>query len=232
MCGRSSLNKTEKQLEERFQSSFYSEDLERYNPIPSYNVAPSNILPVILNSDIEHFNPLRWGFIPFWAKDKNIGYKMINARIETILEKNSFKKAAHNKRCLIPGDGFYEWKKTGSSKTPYRIIKKDESLFAFAGLWSSWTSENGEKIDSFTILTQKPNSLVAEIHDRMPVILLQEQEELWLSTDIPIEELINIIAPFPSDLMEAYPVSDRVNKVSNNDPSLIERQDPDQGLLF
>ena len=232
MCGRSSLSKTEKELEERFGSTFYSEDLERYNPIPNFNVAPSHILPVILNSDPDHFNPLRWGFIPFWAKDKNIGYKMINARIETVLEKNSYKKAAHTKRCLIPSDGFYEWKKEGSKKIPYRICKKDGSLYAYAGLYSSWTSPKGEKIDSFTILTQKPNALAAEIHDRMPVILIEEHEKLWLSEDVPTEELIQMLQPYPAELMLAYEVSDRVNNVRNNDASLIEENNEGQGTLF
>jgi len=232
MCGRSSISKTEKQLEERFGSSFYSEDLERYNPIPNFNVAPSHILPVILNSDSNHFNPLRWGFIPSWAKDINISYKMINARIETVMEKSTFKKSFASKRCLVPADGFYEWKKSGSHKTPYRIIRKDEGLFAFAGIWSSWTSPDGNIIQSFTILTQKPNSLVADIHDRMPVILQKEQEELWLSDDVNPEDLLEMIEPYPSELMDAYPVSDRVNKVTNNDASLIDRIKPQQKLLF
>ena len=232
MCGRSSLTKTEKQLEERFGASFYSEDLERYNPLPNYNVAPSHILPVILNSDTQHFNALRWGFIPFWAKDIKISYKMINARIETILEKSTFKNAVKNKRCLIPSDGFYEWKKTAKGKQPYRIIMKDEALFSYAGLWSKWTSPEGHEIKSFTIITQTPNQKISEIHDRMPAMLLPEQESLWLDESIPPEDAVGIISPIPDDLIEVYPVSDRVNKVSNNDKTLIERDSGQQGSLF
>jgi len=233
MCGRSSLSKTEKELEERFDAGFYSEDLVRYKPLPNYNVAPSHILPVILNNDKRHFSPVRWGFIPFWATDKNIGYKMINARIETALEKTSFKKAFENKRCLVPADGFYEWKKTGNSKQAFRILLKDESIFAFAGLWSKWTSpKDGAEILSFTIMTQKPNGLVEDIHDRMPVILRKDHEEAWLNNDVSPSELVKLLEPYPEEEMKAYPVSDRVNKVSNNDAELIKQENSEQGSLF
>jgi putative SOS response-associated peptidase YedK len=233
MCGRASLSKTEKELEERFDAGFYSEDLLRYKPLPNYNVAPSHFMPVILNQDKSHFSPVRWGFIPFWAKDKNIGYKMINARIESALEKNSFKKSFENKRCLVPADGFYEWKKTGKSKQPFRILLRDESIFIFAGLWSKWTSpEDGTEVLSFTIMTQEPNALVKEIHDRMPVILRKDHEEAWLDKDVSPAELIKLLEPYPEDEMKAYPVSDRVNKVSNNDAELIQPNNSEQGSLF
>ena len=232
MCGRSSLTKTEKELEERFNATFYSEDLERYNPIPNFNVAPSHILPVILNSDPTHFNPVRWGFIPFWAKDIKIGYMMINARIETLLEKRTFKKAVENKRCIIPMDGFYEWKKEGSQKQPFRIQRKDAALFSFAGLWSKWNSPEGEEITSFTIITRSPNDLMKEIHDRMPAILLEDQEEAWLSDDVQVQDLLDMLEPYPDDLMEAYPVSKEVNNVRNNHPGLIERKDDTELTLF
>lgn len=232
MCGRSSLTKTEKELEERFGATFYSEDLERYNPLPNFNVAPSHILPVILNSDTHHFNAVRWGFIPFWAKDIKISYKMINARIETLLEKNTFKSAVKNKRCLIPSDGFYEWKKTPEGKTPYRIARQDNQLFSYAGLWSKWQSPDGESILSFTIITQAPNKKLEDIHDRMPAMLMPEQESLWLDDTLNPEELLNMISPYPDDLLKVYPVSDRVNKVGNNDPSLIEEAEEGQGTLF
>lgn len=232
MCGRSSLTKTEKELEERFGATFYSEDLERYNPLPNFNVAPSHVLPAILNTDPKHFSPLRWGFIPFWAKDKNIGYKMINARLETILEKSSFKKAFADQRCLIPSDGFYEWKKEGKAKQAFRITKKDESLFAFAGIWSKWKSPEGETVHSFSIITQQPNSLVEKIHDRMPVILREDQEDIWLSDSVSPTDLKNMLEPYPEDLMQAYPVSSDVNKVSNNNKSLIESIQDSPPTLF
>ena len=226
MCGRSSLSKTEKELEKRFNATFYSDELVRYNPLPNYNVAPSHILPIITQEDQEHFSAMRWGFIPFWAKDAKIGYKMINARIETLLEKNTFKKSVENKRCLIPADGFYEWKRDGSKKQAYRITMKDESIYSYAGLWSKWVSPEGKEVFSFTVITQKPNKTVEDIHDRMPAILTPEQELLWLSNDLSPQDLVNMIEPFPDELMIAYPVSEKVNNVRNNDISLTERKDP------
>lgn len=231
MCGRSSLNKTEKDLEERFDASFYSEDLERYNPLPNFNVAPSHVLPVITNRDPEHFNPLRWGLIPFWAKDEKVGYKMINARKETVLEKTTFKKAVESRRCLVPFDGFYEWKKTDKGKQPFRIVIQDQQIFTIAGLWDKWKNPEGGEVHSFTLITQEPNELVGQIHDRMPAILTKEQEDLWLSDELPPEELIAMLEPYPADAMKAYPVSTRVNNVRNNDPSLLE-EEPDQPDLF
>ena len=220
MCGRSSLAKTEEELKRRFNAIFYSEDVDSYNALPNYNVAPSHIMPIITQSDREHFQPMRWGFIPSWAKDEKIGFKMINARIETLLEKNTFKKAASNRRCLVPADGFYEWKRNGKNKQPYRIEKKDSSIFCYAGLWSKWVSPHGEEICSFTVITQPPNELMKDIHDRMPVILTKSQEELWLSGDISVEDLIDMIEPYPEDDFHAFPVSQKVNSVKNNDISL------------
>ena len=128
MCGRASLTKVEKDLEERFHATFYSEDLERYNPLPNYNVAPTQMHPVITNTDPDHLQFFKWGLIPFWAKDEKIGSRMINSRIETILEKPAFRNAVNKRRCLVPFDGFYEWKKTPTGKIPYRIILKDKDL--------------------------------------------------------------------------------------------------------
>lgn len=134
MCGRSSLTKTEKELEERFNATFYSDTLVQYNPLPNYNVAPSHYLPVITNQDTSHFQALRWGLIPSWAKDKKIGYKMINARIETLFEKSTFKQAVSKRRCLVPADGFYEWQKITNQKgkiekQPYHIKTTDQEVF-------------------------------------------------------------------------------------------------------
>lgn len=224
MCGRSSLTKTEKELEELFNASFYSDDLERYNPLPNYNVCPTHITPVITNQDKNHFNAYRWGLIPFWAKDEKIGYKMINARVETVLEKRSYKNLVVSKLCVVPFDGFYEWKKTPKGKQPYRIITTDREVFTIAGLWDRWQNPEGELIHSFTLLTQDANKLVSEIHDRMPAILNKEQEELWLSNDLAPEELLKLIEPYPDEAMEAYPVSKKVNNVRNNNPSLVVKE--------
>ena len=235
MCGRSSLTKTEKELEERFNSTFYSEDLERYNPLPNFNVAPTHMHPVITNDDPEHLKFFTWGLIPFWAKDRKIGYKMINARKETILEKASFKTPMQKRRCIVPFDGFYEWKKTDKGKMPYRIITTNQEIFTIAGLWERWKDANNEEIFSFTLITQPPNELLADIHDRMPAILLPEQEKLWLDETIPAQDLLDMIEPYPDDLMKAYRVSTRVNKVSENDAELIEEVPENgngQGQLF
>jgi putative SOS response-associated peptidase YedK len=220
MCGRSSLTKTEKELEERFRATFYSEDLERYNPLPNFNVAPSHVLPVITNQDPRHFRPMRWGLIPFWAKDPKIGYKMINARVETVQEK-TFKNALEKRRCLVPFDGFYEWKKVGKKKVPYRITVEGGKLFAMAGLWETWKSPSGEAVESFTILTQPANKKVGAIHDRMPAILLPEQEKLWIDPSLSSSEALQLIIPYPDETTEIYRVSERVNRVGENDPDLV-----------
>ena len=234
MCGRSSLTKTEKELEDRFQATFYSDGLAQYNPLPNYNVAPSHFMPVITNTDRLHFQAYRWGLIPFWAKDIKIGYKMINARIETLMEKSTFKMAVAQRRCLVPADGFYEWKKVKDVngkivKQPYRITTTDQEVFAMAGLWDRWTAPDGQQVFSFTVITQTPNEVLKDIHNRMPAILTPDQEKLWLSDDIPPQDLIDMIAPYPDDAMQAVPVSSKVNNVRNNDPSLLAEYRPDLG---
>lgn len=221
MCGRSSLTKTEKELEKRFQATFYSEELERYNPLPNYNVAPTSMCPVIINKDKNHFHIFRWGLVPFWAKDLKIGASMINARMETVLEKPAFRQAVKSRRCLVPMDGFYEWKRSATQKTPYRIQVADTDIFAAAGLWEEWHQPGGNPVFTFTVLTTDANAFMQPIHDRMPVILNIEQESLWLDDDISPAELLRQIPPFPSERMKAYRVSDKVNNVRNNDPSLI-----------
>ena len=138
MCGRSSLTKTEKEIEERFKATFYSEELERYNPLPNFNVAPTHMHPVITSQDPNHFHLFKWGLVPFWSKDNKSGAKMINARIETIAEKTAFKSLLNSKRCIVPMDGFYEWKTEGKNKVPFRIVTKDQAIFAVAGLWDCW----------------------------------------------------------------------------------------------
>lgn len=234
MCGRSSLNKTEKELEERFNATFYSEDLERYNPLPNFNVAPSQVLPVITNEDDHHFLPLRWGLIPFWAKDEKIGFKMINSRLETILEKPAFRNAVEKRRCLVPFDGFYEWKKVENKKVPYRIITTNTDIFTVAGIWEKWKSPEGKEIRSFSLITRAPNELMEKIHDRMPAILLPEQEKLWISKDLPTKDALALLEPYPSEMMKAYEVSSRVNNVRNNDPELINPvfPPPKQSSMF
>jgi len=222
MCGRSSLTKTEKELEERFRADFYSEDLERYNPLPNFNVAPTQLHPVITQQEPGMIHLYRWGLIPFWAKDMKIGAKMINARIETIAEKPAFKQAFEKRRCLVPFDGYYEWMKTPEGKTPYRIKVTNTDIFSIAGLYDSWRSPDGKIIKSFTLITKEAEPVIAHLHDRMPLILLPEQESLWLDGTVPSKDVLNELQPVPGDYITWYRVSDRVNKVTENDASLIE----------
>ena len=223
MCGRSSLTKTEKELEARFLATFYSDDLERYNPIPNYNVAPTQMHPVVSNNDPGHIHVFRWGLIPFWAKDEKIGYKMINARVETLLEKASFKKLVESRRCLIPMDGFYEWKKVANDKQPYRIFTKDQEIFAVAGLWDIWKSHEGQQIHSYTIITMAANDFMSKIHDRMPAILHRDIEKQWLSNDLSASDLLQVLQPYDSDKMDAYAVSKKVGNVRERGKELIEK---------
>ena len=226
MCGRASLTKIEKELEERFGSSFYSEDLERYNPLPNYNVAPTHMHPVITGEDPKHFRYFRWGLIPFWAKDEKIGYRMINARIESILEKPSFRKPVEKRRCIVPFDGFYEWKKMeDGNKQPYRIVSKQLEIFSIAGIWERWKSPENEEIFTFSLITMPANEMMSEIHDRMPAILDGEMEKHWLDQDVPAKELIESIHGPSNEELRAYPVSKAVGNVRNNGPDLIEELD-------
>lgn len=190
---------------------------------PRYNVAPTQEVAAVLGEDDErHLEMLRWGLIPSWADDSGIGSRMINARSETVAEKPSFRKAFKERRCLIVADGFYEWQKTNDGKQPYYIRMRDGSPFAFAGLWESW-GKHGEEIRSCTILTTDANDLVGEVHHRMPVILPPENYDLWLDPDVrEAEPLLDLLRPHPDDVMEAYPVSRRVNKPSNDEPGCIE----------
>ncbi|HZV43307.1 MAG TPA: SOS response-associated peptidase [Saprospiraceae bacterium] len=221
MCGRSSLTKTEKELEQRFRATFYSEDLERYNPLPNYNVAPTHMHPVITQEEPNTIHLYRWGLIPFWAKDMKIGASMINARIETIEEKPAFRQAFQKRRCIVPFDGYYEWMKTPEGKIPYRIKLKNTEIFTIAGLYETWKGPDQKVIHSFTLITQAADPVIAHLHDRMPLILMPEQEKLWIDAHVPTKDVINNIQPIPGDYITWYRVSDRVNNVRENDAGLI-----------
>lgn len=164
---------------------------------------------------------LRWGLVPFWAKDEKISYSTFNARGEEVATKPAFKEAFKARRCLVLADGFYEWKKIDAkTKQPYRFTLGNGGPFAFAGLWERWT-RGPEPIESFTIITTAANELVAEIHYRMPVILDPSDYDTWLRAKDPAEAQ-SLLKPFPADRMKAYPVSSRVGNVKNNDPQLID----------
>lgn len=233
MCGRSSLTVTEKELEARFNASFYSEDLERYNPIPNYNMAPSQKLPVITDSDPGQINLFRWGLIPFWAKDDKIGYKMINARSETVASKPAFRQALQKRRCLWPIDGYYEWMKKGKEKIPYRVTLKDGGIYSVAGLWEVWKNPDGETINSFTVLTRQASPSMEYLHNRMPILLPREKEKIWLEESLDPVAYLDEIPSYGTDQLRVYRVSQQVNNVRNNKKELIEQVDDlEQGSLF
>jgi putative SOS response-associated peptidase YedK len=223
MCGRFTLTATVDQLIDRFDIEYF---LEQEDFQPSYNIAPSqSVLAVINNGRHNKMGFLRWGLIPSFAKDMSIGYKMINARSETLLEKPSFRTAYKKKRCLIIADSFYEWKRLDDKKKiPMRIKLKSEELFAMAGLWENWKSPEGKSIFSCTVITTSPNNLVGDIHDRMPVILRPEDEKIWLDPSInDTDRLEKLMVPLDEDLMEVYEVSSLVNSPKNNSIELIQR---------
>lgn len=214
MCGRFQLSVKGRHISERFNVEVFDEFYK-----PNFNCAPSQKLPVISNAEPGKLSYFKWGLIPFWAKDPKIGYKMINTRAESIVEKPSFRNAFKRRRCLVPANGFYEWKKD-QNKSPYRILLKKEELFAMAGIWETWKDGEDNLVHTFSIITTTPNSLMESIHNRMPVILSPQDEEKWLNEDD--ENLLkDLLKPFDEKSMEAYPISKRVNSPVNNDPDIV-----------
>lgn len=189
---------------------------------PRYNIAPSQTVLTIRHDarePVRKLSMMRWGLIPSWSKDPSIGYKAINARAETVATTASFREPFKSQRCLVPADGFYEWKREGKTKQPYCFEVNDGELFAFAGLWDRWRSPQGEVVESCTILTTNPNSLLSDIHDRMPVILNPDNHELWLDPAFrDTASLSEMLRPFGAGQMRRYPVSTRINQMQNDDP--------------
>jgi putative SOS response-associated peptidase YedK len=231
MCGRYSLTRREAELVERF--GIEQLLLEGEGLRPRYNIAPTQMVPVVLDKDGQRvLAEMKWGLIPFWAKDAKKTKPIINARSESIAEKPFFKQAANKRRCLIPADGFYEWKKANKEKIPLFIHFPDKEIFAFAGLWDQWKSPDGEILRSCTIVTTEANEFMAPVHDRMPVIVRPEHEARWLDPEIKdIEKLRDVLEPLSKDALEMYRVSSEVNKPSNDTPELIDPV-PAQGNLF
>jgi len=219
MCGRFHLTRASK-LAERF--GIEPED----DWVPRYNIAPTQNIEVIRQhaEEPKRFgSQMRWGLIPFWAKDASIGYKMINARAETLATKPAFRDALRQRRCLIPADGFYEWKKVGKVKTPLCFTMADDSIFAFAGLWETWKNPAGQLVETCSIITTTPNSLLQDVHDRMPVILPDDAYDLWLDPGFQKTNAVcDLLKPFDAKLMRRYEVSSRVNLVKNNDAACVE----------
>ncbi len=227
MCGRGTLSKSKAVLEKRFRARFSPMDEEQ--SIANYNVAPTHLHPVITNENPDQIQLFKWGLIPFWAKDAKIGSRMINSRIETITEKPSFRTAVKRRRCLALFDGFYEWKKIENRRQPHYIHLKSKEVFAIAGIWETWKNPaNNTTVYSFSIITQEPNDFMAPLHNRMPAILMPSDEQTWLDTSISAEEALKAIRPLDNDLLAAYPVSNQVNRVSENVPELLNPLSPNQ----
>lgn len=212
-----------------------SPDSEEF--VGNFNVAPTQGVFTVYETQGERWlDTFHWGLVPFWAKDPKIGSRMINARAETIAEKNSFKRSFAKKRCIIPADGFYEWKSVEGQKRkqPMYLTTIDESPFAFAGLWEVWKDSNtldqdGEPLElySCTIITGEPNEKVADVHDRMPVMLPPDAWDTWLDRDNhDVEALQELLVPAPAELIQLRMVSTDVNNVRNNNPSLIDEAEP------
>jgi putative SOS response-associated peptidase YedK len=216
MCGRYRLSRRKQLIQEYFDTT------DELDWEPRYNIAPSQSAGIIRQDRAKperRFSLARWGLIPYWAKDASIGYKLINARSETVGSKPAFREAFESRRCLIPADGFYEWKRTEKAKQPFHFGLQGDSLFAFAGLWDRWKDASGQAVESCSILTTTPNALLADVHDRMPVILRPEAYDLWLDPGFRrAETLKEMLNPFDATLMKRHPVSTRVNFVKNDDP--------------
>jgi putative SOS response-associated peptidase YedK len=191
---------------------------------PRYNLAPTQDAATVRQrpSGERRLHLLRWGLIPSWAKNPTIGNRLINARAETLSEKPAFEAAYRYRRCLIPTDGFYEWMKTDHGKQPYYLRLHDGGVFAFAGLWERWSDEGHRPIETFTIITTEPNELLQPIHNRMPVILLQQHYDAWLDpANQDVEHLRDLLRPYPASEMAAHPVSTFVNSPHNDGPECV-----------
>jgi putative SOS response-associated peptidase YedK len=220
MCGRFARKEEKLLLESRFGCDAPAGVL----PAPEYNIAPSQDCPVVtVEGDRRVLGLMRWGLVPAWADDVKIGYRMINARGETVAEKQSFKTLLKKSRCLVPASGFYEWKKLASGgKTPYFIKLKGGGPFAFAGLWTVWHAGREDELRSFTIITTSANELMSPIHDRMPVILDEKDEARWLDPElVKPEDLLPLLVPYPPDAMECWEVSPYVNSYKNKGEECI-----------
>jgi putative SOS response-associated peptidase YedK len=223
MCGRYRLSSTERFLE-RFQ---VENEIEL---APRYNIAPCQFVPIVRQHrerPVRTASMVRWGLIPYWSKDDKGAYKMINARAETVAERPAFREPIQRHRCLVPANGFYEWERRGAGKQPYHFGMADDSLFAFAGIWDRWKSPAGDLVESCSILTTTANALLADIHDRMPVILREEDYDLWLDPGYQRgDAIVEMLRPFDAAAMRRYPVSTRVNSVSNEDAQCAAEANP------
>lgn len=222
MCGRYALHGPSSRLREQFEADI--DDIPA-DFGPRYNAAPMQLLPVIRQRPTGErvVQLLRWGLIPSWSKDESIATKLINARGETVAEKPSFRAAYKSRRCIVPASGFYEWKKVAGGKQPYFIEPANELLFGFAGLWERWSKPDGETVDTFTVITTEANEAMRSLHDRMPVILLPDDYDQWLTKTTEPDLVRQLLVPCPDEMLQMHPVSKAVGNVRNEGPELIEQ---------
>jgi putative SOS response-associated peptidase YedK len=210
------LSRRKQIIEEHFDSVSGEEDWS-----PRYNVAPTQPVPVIRQhpkEPVREFSLMRWGLIPSWAKDSSVAASMINARAETAATKPAFRDAMKSRRCLVPANGFYEWKSDGKTKQPYCFEINDGELFAFAGIWDRWKDPSGNWMKTSSILTTTPNAVTSAVHDRMPVILDRDAYDLWLDPGMQnVGAASDLLKPYDARLMRCYPVSTKINSAANDD---------------
>ncbi|MCC5940200.1 MAG: SOS response-associated peptidase [Balneolaceae bacterium] len=220
MCGRYVLKSTLEELKKTYNA--IPDGLYEFEP--KFNVAPSLQMPVVFQGDENRIiAPFRWGLVPFWANKPDTGYSMINARSESLRKKRSFSKPFSSQRCVVPANGFYEWKRSSSGKVPHYIYSPDYPVLHFAGLYEHWESSDGEQINSFTIITTQANTTIGELHDRMPAILLPDETDAWLDpSNNDLDTLQDLLRPWPDDAITFYRVGTEVNNARNSGPRLME----------
>lgn len=221
MCGRFTVRQPG-DLVERFEAVLHIEE----GLAPRFNVAPTQSLPIVTAGPAgRQIELARWGLVPGWAKDPSIGNRLINARAETLAEKPAFRTVLQRQRCLVPADGFFEWTAAasgGAGKTPCFVHRRDDALFAFAGLFDRWRDASGRWLTSFTIITTAPNALMRRLHDRMPAMLVPEYEHDWLDPDLTTRAGWSVLLqPYPAELLEVYPVSTLVNNPRHDTPAVV-----------
>jgi putative SOS response-associated peptidase YedK len=233
MCGRYRLSRRKQIIAEHFDAPDWQDDWS-----PRYNIAPTQPVPVIRQhpkEPIRQITLMKWGLIAHGSKSASDAARTINARSETAATKPAFRDPLKFRRCLIPADGFYEWKRTGKAKQPYCFEVTEGELFAFAGLWDGWKNAEGQWIKTCSILTTVPNALTATVHDRMPVILDRESYDLWLDPGMQnVAAISELLKPYDAKSMRCYPVSSRVNHVANDDRECSQPADAteDQNRFF
>ena len=216
MIERYSITASPEKLEKRFRTDV----LDTYSP--NFNAAPTHLLPVITTISPQGISTFYWGTSPAWSKNKTLSEKIINIRTESIPEKPMLKKGLMKNRCIVPADGFYAWRKVGrKTSIPYRLVTNDQDLFSFAGIWEEFEDTDGNEFHTFSIITVESTGVVATIHERMPVIFTREQEEIWMDKHSTENDLLELLVPYPSEKINYYPVSPRINNANMNVPSLI-----------